>query len=140
MNYRINDKLCFISLSPGDEINSSFEKIAIDVGIKAAWISGIGALTNIEMGYYDIENKTYIKKYYNDEYELTSLSGNISIKDNRIYSHTHITFSDKNFNVFGGHLFNGIISAAGEFLMTIGDKPINRKFNDQIGLALWCIK
>ena len=57
-----------------------------------------------------------------------------------IDSHTHINFSDKEFNVFGGHLFHGKISAAGEFIMTIGKKPINRLLNNNIGLSLWCIE
>ena len=139
MNYRFDNNQYFISLAPGDEINSSFEKIAKDTGIQAAWINGIGAITEMEMGYYDIETKSYIRKMYNDDYELTSLNGNISVKDGEVYSHTHINFSDRKFNVFGGHLFYGKISAAGEFLMTVGKMPINRVFNNNIGLALWCI-
>jgi len=140
MNYRFDNNQYFISLDPGDEINSSFEKIAKTEGIQSAWISGIGALTNMEMGYYDIETKSYIRKEYSEDYELTSLSGNITLKDGEVYSHTHITFSDREFNVFGGHLFSGVISAAGEFVMTVGTKPLNRAFNCNIGLALWCIE
>lgn len=139
MNYRFDNNQYFISLAPGDEINSSFEKIAKLKGIESAWISGIGAITDMEMGYYDIENKNYIRKIFKDDYELTNLSGNITIKDGVVYSHTHINFSDREFNVLGGHLFAGKISAAGEFIMTVGLKPINRVFDNSIGLALWCI-
>lgn len=139
MNYRFDNNQYFISLAPGDEINSSFEKLAKIEEIQSAWISGIGALTDMEMGYYNIDTKDYIRKNYSDDYELTSLSGNITLKNGEVYSHTHITFSDRKFNVFGGHLFKGIISAAGEFVMTVGEKPLNRKFNEPIGLALWCI-
>lgn len=140
MNYRFDSNKYFISLYPGDEINSSFEKLATAEGIQSAWISGIGALTDMEIGYYVIETKSYIRKQYSDDYELTSLSGNITLKDGKVYSHTHITFSDREFNVFGGHLFSGVISAAGEFVMTPGKNPINRAFNNEIGLALWCIE
>ncbi|MAJ43951.1 MAG: DNA-binding protein [Candidatus Marinimicrobia bacterium] len=140
MKYRLDNNQYFVSLDPGDEINKSFENLAKIENIKSAWINGIGALTNMEMGYYDIESKSYIRKKYTEDYELTSLNGNITIKDGEVYSHTHITFSDKNFNVFGGHLFNGIISAAGEFIVTAGFNSLLRKYNNKIGLALWCIE
>ena len=53
---------------------------------------------------------------------------------------THLTDpSDNNFNVYGGHLFEGKISAAGEFILTIGENSINRKYDVFTGLALWCL-
>lgn len=140
MKFRKNNNLYFISLEPGDEINSSFEKLAKNEKLNSAWIQGIGAVTNLEMGYYELSLKTYIRKNFNDDYELTSLSGNITIKDGELFSHTHINFSDNKFNVFGGHLFEGEISAAGEFILILGENFINRKFDDFTGLALWCLE
>ena len=61
-----------------------------------------------------------------------------SIRDNKQFSHTHITFSDKNFRVFGGHLFDATITAAGEFFILKNDYSLKRKFNKDVGLALWC--
>ena len=55
------------------------------------------------------------------------------------FSHTHITFSDTNYNVFGGHLFDAQISATGEFKIDILDSKIDRKFSNEIGLNLWCL-
>ena len=92
------------------------------------------------MGYYELATKSYIRKFFNYDYELTSLSGNITFKDETVFSHTHINFSDNNFNVYGGHLFEGEISAAGEFIMTVGENFIHRKFDDFTGLALWCLE
>ena len=139
MKYRKEGSHYLISLYPGDEINSSFEKLAGIEEINCAWIHGIGAVTDLEIGYYDLPTKNYFRKNFNNEYELTSLSGNISIKDSNIFSHTHINFSDNNFNVYGGHLFEGEISAAGEFILIFGENSINRKYDDFTGLALWCL-
>tara|TARA_B100000941_G_scaffold290633_1_gene273915 strand:+ start:1039 stop:1464 length:426 start_codon:yes stop_codon:yes gene_type:complete len=138
MKYKIDNNCYYVSLDPGEEINNTFENIALKESIKTAWINGIGAIRDVEMGYYDIESKTYIRQIFKEDFELTSLIGNISIKDEKLYSHTHITFSDKDFNVYGGHMFKGTISAAGEFIMIKGDGKINRKFNSDIGLGLWC--
>ena len=54
--------------------------------------------------------------------------------------HTHVSISDKKFNVFGGHLFDAQIAAAGEFKISLLDCNIDRKLSSDIGLNLWCIK
>ena len=42
--------------------------------------------------------------------------------------------------VFGGHLFDAIITAAGEFVLIPGNERINREMNTDIGLPLWCLE
>ena len=66
--------------------------------------------------------------------------GNITWKEGKPFSHTHITFSDTDYHVYGGHLFDAKISAAGEFIMQIGTKEITREMNVGIGLRLWCLE
>ena len=138
MKYRYEDEYYLLTLAKGEFINHTFEEFAEKNKIGSAWINGIGAIENPEIGYYSLEKKTYIKKKFFGEYELTSLIGNITLKESRCFSHTHITFSDTQYKVFGGHLFDAKITAAGEFIMMPGKENINRKMNLEIGLALWC--
>jgi hypothetical protein len=129
-----------MTLAKGDNINKTFESFAEVKGIGCAWLNGIGALENPEIGYYSLEDKAYHRKTFKGEYELTSLIGNITLKEGKPFSHTHITFSDTEFRVFGGHLFNANITAAGEFIMQFGSDEINREMNAEIGLPLWCLE
>ena len=140
MNYRIDNDRIFITLAKGDLINKTIEMYAEDHDIGCAWIQGIGALENPDIGYYSLETKSYQHKIFVGDYELTSLIGNITIKEEKCFSHTHITFADTNYQVFGGHLFDAKITAAGEFVMIPGDKNINRKMNPEIRLPLWCLE
>ena len=140
MNFRVDDSRILLTLAKGDYINRTFESFAEVKGIGCAWINGIGALENPEIGYFSIENKSYNRKHLIGEFELTSLIGNISIKEGKPYVHSHVTFSDTNYKVFGGHLFDARITAAGEFLMQLGNDDINRKINQDIGLSLWCLE
>ena len=139
MNFRIDKGTVFITLSQGEQINQTFEAYAKANKIGSAWLSGIGAIAAPEIGYYSMNSKSYHRRKYEGEYELTSLVGNITIKDGKYFSHTHITFSDTNYQVFGGHLFDARITAAGEFIMLPGSEDINRKINPVIGLSLWCL-
>ena len=140
MNYRIDDSRVFITLAKGDLINRTFETFSEIKGIGCAWLNGIGALENPEIGYYSIVDKAYHRKHFKGKFELLSLIGNITIKEGKPFSHTHITFSDTNYQVFGGHLFDAKITAAGEFLMQVGNDDINRKMNQEIKLHLWCLE
>ncbi len=140
MKFRIDKSRAYMTLAKGDNINKTFESFAEVKGIGCAWLNGIGALENPEIGYYSLEDKAYHRKTFKGEYELTSLIGNITLKEGKPFSHTHITFSDTEFRVFGGHLFNANITAAGEFIMQFGSDEINREMNAEIGLSLWCLE
>ena len=140
MNYRIDNDRIYMTLAKGDLINKTFEEYAESHDIGCAWINGIGALENPEIGYYSLGMKTYHHKIFSGDYELISLLGNITIKEGKYFSHTHITFSDTNYNVLGGHLFDAKITAAGEFIMLPGKKNIIRQMNPEIGLSLWCLE
>ena len=140
MKFRIDKSRAYMTLAKGDNINKTFESFAEVKGVGCAWLNGIGALENPEIGYYSLEDKAYHRKTFKGEYELTSLIGNITLKEGKPFSHTHITFSDTEFRVFGGHLFNADITAAGEFIMQFGSDEINREMNAEIGLPLWCLE
>ena len=140
MNYRIDKGYIYMTLSKGDNINKTFEAFAKSNDIGCAHINGIGALENPEIGYYSLKTKSYSHKVFSGHYELTSLLGNITIKDGNYFSHTHITFSDTDYQVFGGHLFDAKITAAGEFVIIPGKKNINRKLDLAIGLPLWSLE
>ena len=140
MKFRMDKSRVFMTLAKGDNINKTFESFAEVKGIGCAWLNGIGALENPEIGYYSLEDKSYYRKTFKGEYELTSLIGNITLKEGKPFSHTHITFSDTEFRVFGGHLFNANITAAGEFIIQFGSDEINREMNAEIGLPLWCLE
>ena len=140
MNFRLDNSRVHMTLAQGDYINRTFESFAEIKGVGCAWLNGIGALENPEIGYYSIDDKSYHRKHFKGEFELISLLGNITMKEGKPFAHTHITFSDSNYKVFGGHLFDAKITAAGEFLMQLGNNNITREMNHEIGLSLWCLE
>ena len=140
MNLTKDKDKYFISLSKDEYINETLLDISNKESIKSGWISGVGAMYEIEVGYFDVDKKDYIRKSFPGDYEILSISGNISIKEGNRFIHTDVTFSDENFNVFGGHLFDAKIAAAGEFMINTCNFEIKRKFNKDIGLHLWCME
>ncbi len=140
MKFRMDNSWVFMTLAKGDFINQTFEAFAEKKGVGCAWLNGIGALENPEIGYYSIKDKKYHRKQFTGEFELTSLIGDITMKEGKPFAHTHITFSDTDYQVYGGHLFDAKITAAGEFLIQLGTDDITREINQSIGLPLWCLE
>ena len=140
MNHIAQDNKIMLRIDKGEYINKTILDVASFYNLKFGWINGLGAIMNPELGYYDLKNKEYIKKTIIGEFELTSLVGNLTLKEGDLFVHSHITFSDINFNAYGGHLFDSKIAVAGEFLIFRSPTEINRKYDDEIGLYTWSCK
>ena len=135
---KVDDKI-FVSIDKGELVNQSLLNVAEKEGLNSGWVNGLGAISNIEIGYWDIEEKIYVKKTFDEDYELLSLIGNVSLVDNKPFIHTHISFSDTKFRVYGGHLFDAKVIAAAEFCIFTSEYHLHRKLNCNIGLSLWDI-
>lgn len=135
---KVDDKI-YVSVDKGEFINEKLLEVAQLENLKSGWINGLGAISDVEIGYWDIEEKKYVKQKFNKDYELISLIGNITLLDNESFIHTHISFSDTEFKVFGGHMFDAKVIAAAEFCIFLSNYDLHRKLSCEIGLSLWDI-
>jgi hypothetical protein len=71
--------------------------------------------------------------------EILSLMGNVSLKDDKPFVHAHITLADARGVAMGGHLAEGTIVFACEFMIEeyISDRALVRYFDEKTGLFLW---
>ena len=123
MKYRKESNKILVVLKKGDKIMESLYTVAHENNIKFGWINGIGALNKIIIGSYSTKIKDYIKKEFKNEFELTSLIGNITTKNGDPFIHIHVTISDEDCNAFGGHLFEATITATCEMIIIISIVP-----------------
>lgn len=104
--------------------------------VNTASVSGIGGVSVVELGYYDLSRKEYYWRNFYGLFEITSLMGNIAIVDSKPFLHSHMTISDTNFQVFGGHLKEAVVGPTCELMINTHDKNITRMVDDDIGLKL----
>src|SRR5699024_9444877 len=90
MEYRrFGDKIV-ARLDKGEEICSTLLDLAGREGIRLASVSGIGASNDITLGVFRTKKKEYVQhRYYGIDYELASVTGNLSMKDGQPYLHLH---------------------------------------------------
>jgi len=86
------------------ELIKYLTEFAIRNNIKMAYLSGIGAFSEVKMGYFVREKNAYEPIEYNRLMELISLTGNISIKEGKPIPHIHVVLGDRHGHTVGGHL------------------------------------
>lgn len=138
MEYRKVDFNHFvIRIDKGEEIISKIKEFCEIENVRCGSILGLGAANYVKVGLFDTEYKKYNSKEFSGPMEITSLVGNISTQDGKIYLHCHINLCDSSMNVFGGHLNECVIGATCEIIITVIDGVVERKFDDVIGLNLF---
>lgn len=135
MNYRQDGNTFKAYVKQNEKIMQTLTDFCKGHNIQNAQISGIGAIKQIELGAYDLNNKKYIIQNFDETWELTSFQGNVMLKGRNPFIHAHINISDHNFNVKGGHLFEATVAVVGEFVLKKINSKGKREFDPNIGLA-----
>ncbi len=126
----------FLRLDYGAELISQLVEFLKSKGISSAYVSGVGAVTSAEVGYYDQVKREYVKRSVDERCEIVSLSGNISIKDGEPFPHLHVALG-YNGKVYVGHLFSAKVFACELFVLPLEGEAPSRHYDEQTGLFLW---
>ena|SRR5665648_759271 len=120
------------------DILESITAICKQYDIRLGKIEVIGAVQKARLGFYDQKEKVYSFFDIDKGMEITSLIGNVSIKDGALVVHAHINLSDAHGAVVGGHLVPGTTVFAAEYVIQAFDGPeFCRGFDEVTGLPLW---
>ena len=131
-------KRYILSLDNHVSILEALTAFCREKGIFAGKIGGIGAINCATFRFLDPATKQYVDKTFEEQMEITNLTGNISCKDNAPYLHIHITASRRDYTCIGGHLLDARINGACElfvedyYLTTVG-----RRQDQETGLNLY---
>src|SRR5262245_11731743 len=92
-----------IVLEPGDELHASVLQAAGELGIEGGLVSAIGAVDELELGYFSLPERVYNRRVIRDRLEVVSLNGNLAMKDGKPFLHAHGLFTGRDFSAIGGH-------------------------------------
>lgn len=139
MEYKVEEGKIIVRLDRGEEVVSSLLKIIKDENLQGGFVSAIGAADLIEVGLYEVEKQQYKSKRFEGDFEIISCLGNVSRKDGEPYLHLHMSFGDKDFNVYGGHLSYCRISGTFECVIGLTKTAIERMKDSKTGLNIFKI-
>ncbi|HID72634.1 TPA: DNA-binding protein [Candidatus Micrarchaeota archaeon] len=136
MHYKRKGKELVVRLDEGDEIVHSLIDICGRNGITSATVTGIGALKAAELGHFDTREKKYNSKVFEGMFEIVSLSGNITVMDDKPLAHLHMVMADTEYNCFGGHVVQGIANPTCELVLRELGTKVRREKDMNTGLNL----
>jgi predicted DNA-binding protein with PD1-like motif len=133
-----NDELRTVAVvfSEGDEVSGSLVSLARQHGISAASFTGIGALSRLTVGFFDLARRDYQRIELNEQLEVLTLSGNIATKDDEPKVHAHLVVGRSDGTAHGGHLLEAIVRPTLEVIVTETPVRLVRRIDPATGLAL----
>ena len=121
----------------GDEVASGLKSFATEHGITAATFTAIGALEDVELGYFDWAKKDYTKTALKEQTEVLSLIGDVSEKEGGgVQIHAHIVVGRSDTSTRGGHLLAAHVRPTLEVVLTESPAHLKRRHDPESGLAL----
>jgi len=126
---KINKYQYILRVEPNEELFKSLINFAKKYKIKSGFFYGIGASKEIEIGRYNEKKKDYDWFRFKKQFEISSLIGNLTLKEGHFYLHIHANFGDKNLKTISGHLKKLVIFPTCEIMFFAFNSKIERKYN-----------
>lgn len=137
MDYKKFDDKIIARIDRTEEVHEKLKEIALKENIKLASVYGLGATDDFTIGLFSVANKDYKEKTFTGEFEILSIIGSISTLDGEYYPHLHISASDGEGKVFGGHMKSARISVTCELTINIIDGVVERQKDDYTGINIY---
>src|ERR1700743_1295569 len=97
LDYRKDGNGYLLVLKAGQPVVASLNAFMEQEKLPGAYFTGIGAVKNVEVAYYNIGSKKYVYKKFPSSMEVLSLNGNIGYFENHPIVHPHIALADSNY-------------------------------------------
>jgi predicted DNA-binding protein with PD1-like motif len=131
-----NQRTWMVVFHTGEEAAEGLLHFARKKELAASQITAIGAFSEVDLGYFDIEKKDYEKIQIREQTEVLSLIGDITLGEHGPKVHAHAVLGKRNGTACGGHLLRGIVRPTLEVVITESPVHLRRKHDPRSGLAL----
>jgi len=132
-----DEKSYVVVFDTGEEVSRGLIEFAEREQIRAGRFSGIGALRELTLGYFDWQKKEYSKIPVHEQVEVLSLAGNLVTSPDGPKLHAHIVVGKRDGTAHGGHLIDAIVRPTLEVMVVEStSETLKRQHDEASGLAL----
>ncbi len=130
-------KTVTIRLKPGEELKASMDKVVKNHGVRAGFvITAVGCLSEVTCRMAGATPKVEDIRTFKEELEIVSLVGTFSVDGH----HLHISLSDKDGIVKGGHLKGGRVKTTLELVIGYEEgASFRRSMDEATGFKELCV-
>lgn len=120
----------------GDEVMAGLQRFAADNTLSASRFTAIGAFQSVVLGYFDWEQKDYLRIPVDEQVEVLSLVGDVALDGGKPRIHAHAVVGLRSGETRGGHLLEARVRPTLEVILTESPGYLRREHDKGSGLAL----
>ena len=140
MKYKLinNDqqKTFAIVLESGEEVMENIMAFAKKEKVSICQFTAIGAFSQTVVGFFYFSIKDYKKILFNEQMEVLTLNGDISLFKDDYKIHGHVILGKEDGRAHGGHLIEATVHPTLEIILTESPAYLKRQIDEETGLAL----
>src|SRR2546427_5506890 len=118
----------------GQEVMDGLLAFARKHNLVAGHLTGIGAISDAVIGYFDPQKKAYLRTPEKEQAEVLSLTGNLALYNNQPFFHVHVALGLRDGSSRGGHLFSMTVRPTVEMVLTASPPSVRRKIDPETRL------
>ena len=123
-------------LATGDEAMKTLTSFATEQRLGGSHFTAIGAFSRAVVAYFDWPTRQYHDIPIEDQTEVLSLVGDITIEGGVPKVHAHVVLGKADATAHGGHLIEASVRPTLEIVVTELPRHLHRRFDRESGLAL----
>jgi len=120
----------------GDETMKALTVFASEQRLGGSHFTAIGAFSRAVVAYFDWPSKQYRKRSTDEQVEVLSLVGDVTIEKDAPKVHAHVVVGKADATAHGGHLIEGVVRPTLEVVITETPRHLQRRMDPESGLAL----
>jgi|SRR5205085_7107157 len=125
-----------IIFNTGDKVVESLTNFARKNQLGASQFTAIGAFSEVALGFFVPDKKSYTKIILREQVEVLSMIGDITLKEGAPQLHAHVVVGRVDATAHGGHLIEAVVRPTLEVVLTESPEHLHRTFDPESGLAL----
>ncbi len=125
-----------VILDTGDEAIASLREVAKTQGWTTGRFTAIGAFSRAVIAYFDWDTKSYLRIPIDEQVEVLTLSGDVSVDNGAPKVHAHVVLGTRDGSARGGHLLEGHVRPTLEVMVIESTAQLIRRRDPISGLDL----
>lgn len=136
MDYRKTERGYLLRIDRGEELIATLTAFLAKMEIRCGAFTGIGAVDDPELGLFTMKTREYLRRRFAGEYEIASITGNVTTLEGVPFPHVHGVFTDVSCTAIGGHLFEAEVAVTCELDIVVHEGEVKREPDEVTGLNL----
>lgn len=125
-----------VRLESGERVVESLLGWLRTEGIGYATMTGLGAVRHATVSYWNADTKQYEAHQLDEQLEVVSLIGNVTLKEGAPFLHIHVTLGRRDLSIVGGHFNEGVVHPNVEIWLRPEPDAVQRTLDERCGLYL----